>query len=58
MDSNEYLKQEAKEFLTMKKWIKKIKSSDIQFNSKLLKQADKTMLPLDYIIAMKVIPDG
>jgi hypothetical protein len=58
MNSNEYLKQEAKEFLTMKKWIKKIKSSDIQFNSKLLKQADETMLPLDYIIAMKVIPDG
>jgi len=58
MNNNEYFNQEKKEFLNMKKWIKKIKSSDIQFNSKLLKHADLTLLPLDYINAMKVIPDG
>jgi len=42
----------------MKKWVKKIKSSDIQFNSKLLKVAEDSNLPLDYINAMKVEPDG
>ena len=56
MNSNEYLNQEKDEFINMEKWIKKIKSSDIQFNSNLLKHADETIMPLDYIHAMKVIP--
>jgi len=58
MNSSEYFNQHQNEFLNMKKWVKKIKSSDIQFNSKLLKVAENSNLPLDYINAMKVIPDG